>query len=298
MVHHFKCPLCSSEKIILFLETADHFLSKESFGLFKCSDCGFVFTQDHPDEAGAGLYYESDEYLSHSETGNGLFKTIYRIFREIMLRRKTSIVRKLSGVEKGKILDIGSGTGHFLAAMRKAGWEVKGVEINDKVRKSSISKFGLDILNPGQLQTLQAGSFDCITLWHVLEHFNDPISYASEIHRLLKPGGACIVALPNCSSYDAEHYGNFWAAYDVPRHLWHFTPETFGMFAEKTGFELTGIRPLPLDVFYISVLSERYRGVNLPFITGIINGLWFSILSRFNKERTSSLIYSLRQICP
>jgi len=298
MVRHDKCPLCSSEKISLFLETADHFLSKEAFNLFRCASCGFVFTRDHPDEAGAGHYYESDEYLSHSETGKGLFNKIYGISRGIMLRRKISIIRKLSDVKNGKILDIGSGSGHFLAAMKKAGWDVSGIEINQKIREISASKFDLEILDPEQITTLQESSFDFITLWHVLEHFQDPFSYAREIKQLLKPGGICIVALPNRASYDAVHYGRFWAAYDVPRHLWHFTPDTFKTFSSDNGFELTGIKRLPLDVFYISVLSERYKGANLPFVAGILKGLWFSVLSIFNKERASSLIYLLKKICP
>jgi SAM-dependent methyltransferase len=295
MVHYNKCPLCSSENIGLRLKTADHFLSKENFNLFRCTDCGFVFTQDHPDEAGIGRYYESDEYLSHNEAKTGLFSSIYRISRKIMLGRKVRIVNKLSGFKNGSILDIGSGSGHFLSAMKEAGWEVKGIEINDKVRNSSISKFGLDVLDPGQLQTLHSGSFDCITLWHVLEHFQYPFRFAQEIHRLLKPGGSCIIALPNCSSYDAEHYGNFWAAYDVPRHLWHFTPDTFKRFSEQSGFKIPDIRRLPPDVFYISILSEKYRGANLPLITGMIKGFWFLLLSLFNKHRSSSLIYSIRK---
>ncbi len=298
MVHHNKCPLCSSENAILFLKTADHFLSKEKFDLFRCNECSFVFTQDHPDEASIGHYYESEEYLSHSETKSGLFSSIYRFSRRIMLGRKVRIARELSDIKKGSILDIGSGTGYFLHAMQDTGWDVKGIEINDKARQYSISEFGLEVLDPGQLQSLQAGIFDCITLWHVLEHFQDPFGYAQEITRLLKPGGFCIIALPNCRSYDAVHYGSYWAAYDVPRHLWHFAPDTFKIFSEKSGFELKEIRSLPLDVFYISDLSEKYKGTNLPFISGMIKGVWFSLLSMFNKQRSSSLIYLLRKpIC-
>jgi 2-polyprenyl-3-methyl-5-hydroxy-6-metoxy-1,4-benzoquinol methylase len=293
MVHYHKCPLCSSENISLHLKTADYFLSREEFNLFKCDGCGFIFTQDHPDDADIGRYYESDEYLSHSETKSGLLSRLYGLSRRIMLGRKVKIVSKLSGLIKGSILDVGSGTGHFLNAMQKAGWDVRGVEINEKARQYSISEFGLEILDPGKLQTLEPGSFDCITLWHVLEHFQDPFNYSREILRLLKPGGSCITAIPNSGSYDAEYYNKLWAAYDVPRHLWHFTPDTFKKFAEKSGFEVKEIRPLPLDVFYISILSEKYKGANLLFLSGVIKGLWFSILSLFNKQRSSSLIYSI-----
>lgn len=294
-MHHIKCFLCSSENISLFLRTADYFLSRENFCLFRCKDCGFIFTQDHPDEEGAGRYYESDEYLSHSETRSGFLSSVYRVSRKIMLRRKVKLIMKISGLNKSTILDIGSGTGHFLKAMKQSGWDVKGVEINENARQYSISTFGLDVLSPGQLKNLKPETLNVITLWHTLEHFHDPYGYARELNRLLKPGGTCIIALPNCASVDAEYYGIFWAAYDVPRHLWHFTPETFKVFAEKSGFEIKEIRALPLDVFYISVLSEKYKGANMPFLSGIIKGLWFSMLSLFNKQKNSSLIYILER---
>lgn len=248
MVHHNKCLLCSSENISLFIRTADYFLSRENFNLYRCADCGFLFTQDHPGEEDICRYYESDEYLSHSEIKSGFFSAVYRFSRRIMLRKKVKLISEISGLTKGSILDIGSGTGHFLEAMKESGWDVKGVEINENARNYSISAFGIDVLHPGQLTNLKPETFNVITLWHVLEHFHDPFGYAREIQRLLKPGGTCIIALPNCASYDAAYYGSFWAAYDVPRHFWHFTPDTFKLFAEKSGFEIKEIRTLPLDV--------------------------------------------------
>jgi 2-polyprenyl-3-methyl-5-hydroxy-6-metoxy-1,4-benzoquinol methylase len=295
MVHYSNCPLCSSDKILLHLSPRDYFLSREEYKLFRCTDCGFIFTQDHPEEKDIGRYYESKNYLSHSETNTGLFSNIYRIARRVMLGRRVRMVSKLSGLKKGMILDIGSGSGYFLSAMKEAGWEVKGIEINDEVRQSSISKFGLDILDPLQIQTLRTGSFDCITLWHVLEHLNDLSGYAREIQRLLKPGGVCIIALPNCGSYDADHFGIFWAAYDVPRHLWHFTPDSFKYFIEKTGFEIIAIKSLPLDVYFISVLSEKYKSSGFYFIPGIIKGFWFTLKTLFNKNRSSSMIYFIKK---
>jgi SAM-dependent methyltransferase len=142
---------------------------------------------------------------------------------------------------------------------------------------------------------LDVESFDCITLWHVLEHFHNPFKYASEISRLLKPEGFCLIALPNCSSYDAEYYTQYWAAYDVPRHLWHFSPETFQKFSEKTGFVIDNIKNLPLDLFYISILSEKYRGARLAFFAGIIKAMPFALKSLYNKSRSSSVIYLLRK---
>jgi len=143
--------------------------------------------------------------------------------------------------------------------------------------------------------SLPSASFDAISLWHVLEHFQDPFTYASEIVRLLKPGGVCFIALPNCSSFDAGFYKEFWAAYDVPRHLWHFTPATFKLFAEKSGFSIRSVRSLPLDVIYISMLSEKYKGSSLHFVRGIAIGAWFMVTSIFRKSGNSSHVYILKK---
>jgi len=295
MVHNFTCPLCSSDTISIYLNSRDYFLSGEPFALFKCSSCGFVFTQDYPEEQEMGKYYESDEYLSHNDSSKGFADRIYRLVRKIMLRRKKRMVKQITGLKKGKILDIGSGSGHFALTMKKAGWQANGIEINSKARKLSASKLGLEIFDPKEITTLKTASFDCITLWHVLEHFHEPFEYYREIMRLLKPGGICITALPNCSSSDARHYREFWAAFDVPRHLWHFTPSTFALFAEKTGFRTEKIMNLPADVFYISYVSEKYKESSNPFLKGIIRAKFYAIGALFNKERSSSVIYILRK---
>lgn len=295
MVHHTGCPLCSSEKISFHISCIDYLINKEIFALNRCEVCGFVFTQDHPDEAEIYKYYESDDYISHSDTSKGFVNKIYRLARKVMLIKKRGIIKKLTGLKKGIILDIGSGAGHFASSMKKTGWLAKGVEINEKARNFSSSAFGLEIIGPEKISALEATSFDCITMWHVLEHFQDPFKYLSEVNRLLKPGGLCLVALPNCGSYDAEHYSQFWAAYDVPRHLWHFSPVTFRLFSEKAGMAVERSILLPFDVFYISLLSEGYKGSRWSFITGISKALLFSILSVFNKTRGSSVIYILRK---
>ena len=293
MVHYTACPLCSSDKISILFDCTDHFVTNETFPIARCNECGFSFTQDRPEESEAGKYYESESYISHSDTSEGLINKLYRFARNMMLRKKAKLVRTVTGLEKGIILDIGSGTGYFASEMKKAEWDAKGIEINEKAREFSISTFGLEVSDPSQIHKLGPGSFDCITLWHVLEHFDDPNAYMTEVRRLLKPGGICIIALPNSNSYDALHYGRYWAAWDVPRHLWHFTPSTFRRFAENAGFILTGLRSLPLDVFYISALSEKYKGSKLNFIIGMIRGKWWWLMALFDKKRASSLIYIL-----
>ena len=295
MIHHNICPLCSSPKISHFLSCRDYFISREIFEIDKCTNCGFLFTQNYPDESEIGRYYESDDYISHSDTRKGLTDKAYQIVRRFMLGRKKRMIRKTTGISSGSILDIGSGTGHFLNTMKKSGWIITGVEINAKAREYAASRFNIDTIPPEKINSLTENSFDCITLWHVLEHFQEPFKYMEEISRLLKDDGVCIVALPNSSSFDAKHYNKEWAAYDLPRHLWHFNPSTFNIFADKNRFAVTKKRNLPLDVFYISILSEKYRGSKFPFLPGIINALAFLICSWLLKSGRSSIIYVLRK---
>jgi SAM-dependent methyltransferase len=296
MITHSICPLCSSGEISSFLKCTDHLLSREEFDLFKCGECGFIFTLKYPDEENIGKYYESDDYISHDDNAKGFLNLIYLQARSLMLKEKRRIIEKTTHLRKGRILDIGCGTGYFAATMKKGGWVVTGIEPNVKARDFAARHFALDVISPEDISELPAGIFDCITLWHVLEHFHDPFSYAAEIKRLLRPDGVCICALPNCGSFDADHYGEYWAAYDVPRHLWHFTPETFRLFAEKTGFYITETKSLPLDVFYISILSEKNIGKKFNFLIGMIKGTLFAFRSLFNKSKNSSLIYFLSKV--
>jgi 2-polyprenyl-3-methyl-5-hydroxy-6-metoxy-1,4-benzoquinol methylase len=295
MVHHTRCPLCLSEMISVHFRCTDHFISKEVFDIARCSSCGFLFTQDYPDENEITRYYESVDYISHSDTSKGLLNKLYHLVRQFMLIRKKSIVTKATGLKTGNLLDIGSGTGHFASVMKKSGWNVKGIEINEKARKSSSSAFGLDIYSPDEISGFEKQSLDCVTLWHVLEHLPNPEEYLLNIFNILKTGGVCIAALPNSSSFDAKFYRNFWAAFDVPRHLWHFDTSTFTLFSEKSPLRIERMSVLPFDVFYISLLSERYRGSQFPFIRGLMSGTCFAFLSLFNSNRSSSVIYILRK---
>jgi SAM-dependent methyltransferase len=212
-----------------------------------------------------------------------------------MLQKKLGIIKKATGLNEGSLLDIGSGTGYFPGTMKKAGWDAIGIEINRKARDFSRATFGLEVSDPAFIGEIPSKSHDCITMWHVLEHFNDPFRYMNEISRILKNDGTCIIALPNCNSFDADHYGNKWAAWDVPRHLWHFNPDSFKKFAATTGFEIIGMKRLPFDVFYISILSERISGSRRPFFPGILNGFRWWFLSLFSLKRTSSLVYILKK---
>jgi len=291
MIHYTSCPVCSSSAINLEINCFDYFKTNDPFPIWKCSICGISFTQDRPEDDNLECYYESDNYISHGNSSGGIINRIYKIVRNFTLNKKKNVVKRESGQTAGSLLDIGSGTGHFAAKMKKEGWSVKGIEINEKAKEFSISQFGIEALSPSEILHLPDSEFDCITLWHSLEHISDLNKQITEIRRLLKPQGVCIVAVPNTNSYDAKHYKKHWAAYDVPRHLWHFNPDALSSLFESKGFKLRNIRLLPLDVFYISILSERYKKNPLAFFAGILKGVFFAIKTLFNKKGGSSLIY-------
>ena len=297
MSHFDSCPVCQSKNIHSIFSVTDHFVSGESFPLIRCFDCDFIFTQDTPDENIIKNYYKSEEYISHSNTGKGIINSLYHLARRVMLSRKHKLVKKATGLDRGAtILDIGTGTGYFPGYMKSKGWQATGMEIDDQAANFARNKFGINIYKPDEIDSLEKGSFDAVSLWHVLEHLYHPDQWINSISRLLKKRGICIVALPNNSSSDAKFYKKWWAAWDVPRHLWHFNPDSFSIYINDKGFEIVDIRRLPFDAIYVSLLSEKYTGGKMGFVRGVLIGLLSWSVSIFNKYRTSSLVYVLRKI--
>lgn len=289
------CPLCGGTHLKRVMTCTDFYASGEQFDVVSCEDCGFTFTQGVPVEAEIGRYYETPDYISHSDTKKGAMNALYHQVRKYMLGKKARLIVKESHRKSGRLLDIGTGTGYFAATMAQRGWKVEAIEKNEQARLFAKEHFGLEVKSEAALQEFQSGSFDVITLWHVMEHLEHLDRTWERLYELLSDRGILIVAVPNCSSYDAEKYGEYWAAYDVPRHLWHFTPVTIQQLASKHGFIMAARHPMPFDAFYVSILSEKHRKSSLPFMKGMCTGTlaWFSALGR--KERSSSMIYVFRK---
>lgn len=288
------CPLCGSDALESAMECKDYYASGETYVLEKCSKCGFLFTQNVPDETEIGRYYETPAYISHSDTRKGLTNSLYHIVRKYMLKRKRLLVEKISGRTNGNLLDYGTGTGYFAQTMKEAGWHVTAIEKSEQARKTALDNFGLQVDSEQTFSQLQSGTFHVITLWHVLEHLQNLNEMWEQLRRQLTSDGHLVVAVPNCQSSDAGYYGNTWAAYDVPRHLWHFSPDTMRQFAEKHGFRLIRTLPMPFDAFYVSILSEKYRQTALPFIKGMCSGLRAWLRACRQPDKSSSLIYVFR----
>jgi 2-polyprenyl-3-methyl-5-hydroxy-6-metoxy-1,4-benzoquinol methylase len=291
---HISCPICEHQQLHSFLNVSDHSISKESFELVQCGQCSFVFTQHVPEEADAGRYYQSEDYISHSDTTKGLVNRIYHAVRNAMLGKKRKIVRQFAPGKK--VLDLGCGTGYFLHHLKSNGFETTGVEVSEDAKKMAIEKFGLDVHSPTAfLDEKLAQDYDAITLWHVLEHLYDLDRYMTAIRDSLKVNGVVIIAVPNKNALDAAYYRDKWAAYDAPRHLWHFTPDTMRALAAKHQLRIVRYKRLPFDPFYNCMLSEKYKGNVLSFFTGGVVGFFSHLNSLFNMEKSSSMIYILKK---
>jgi 2-polyprenyl-3-methyl-5-hydroxy-6-metoxy-1,4-benzoquinol methylase len=245
-----------------------------------------------------GSYYQSPDYISHTGGDQTLADSLYAFAREIMLRSKGRIVKKLTQQHAGTLLDIGAGTGHFVRWMMRQGWKADGVEVNENARRYALNVNNLELHASIEHGMFKSGSFDAVTLWHVLEHIHDTDEILKTIDSILKPDGVLFLAVPNCRSADALYYREHWAAYDTPRHLWHFDNNTLKRLALNHGYTCIKTTRMPFDSFYISILSEKNRNCRYPLATGLLRGLLFWVQSIIRIERSSSLLYAFKRNIP
>ncbi len=294
-IEHKICPLCKTSAIKKRFTCKDMFATGEEFDIMECSGCGFVFTREYPDEKEIGRYYESPKYISHSNTSKGLTNKIYHIVRKIMLRNKRRLIEKLTLLKNGNLLDYGAGTCHFAHEMQKEGWNVTAIEKSQAARELAKKELDIEALPESALTDIKDKELDVVTMWHVMEHIQDLDHMWKELYHILDDTGIAIIAVPNNRSHDAAHYGQHWAAYDVPRHLWHFTPSTIMRWGEKHGFILERQYTMPFDGFYISILSEQYKGSRFATIKGFWNGFKGWIAQCKRRNASSSIIFVFRK---
>lgn len=292
MKNYTNCPICKSTEFSLFKECKDYTSSDEIFKISACNSCGFAFTNPIPEENEIGKYYESDEYISHSNTSKGIINKLYQFVRNITLDKKVNLLKSLTN--KRKLLDIGSGTGEFLNHTQKNGFTVQGIEPSLIGRNNSIKNFNLSVYPEKKLAEYSENEFDIITMWHVLEHVYHLNERVETIHRILKKDGYLIVAVPNRLSYDAEKYQEYWAAYDVPRHLYHFRPVDIKTLFENHSLNVKQILPMKFDSFYVSMLSEKYKKEKSKLFKAFLVGLKSNMNSK-GLAKFSSQIYILQK---
>lgn len=274
-----------------FIDVKDHSVSKESFELIKDSEYELLKTNPFPELSELGKYYESEDYISHTDGQRNLFEKVYQLVKKKTLNDKINWIKSNHSNIKN-ILDIGCGTGDFLFRAKDEGWQVFGFEPNAKAKAISKSK-NINLID--DLDSFQKQSFDVITMWHVLEHVPDLDKQIRQIKSLLKPDGLLIIAVPNFKSYDAQFYKSDWAAYDVPRHLWHFSKTSIKKIFKNYQMDLIHIKPMYFDSFYVSLLSEKYKTGKMNLFRAFYVGLVSNLKGKSSNEY-SSHVYFLKNV--
>lgn len=273
----------------LYLSVKDHLVTGEAFDLVYNSEGDMLITSPQPSAEDLPKYYKSDQYISHTDSEKGLVASLYQFVKRRSIIKKVKLITKLNG-GPGRLADLGAGTGSFLEAAKNANWEIFGSEPDQDARKLAAEK-GIELTK--NIEGLNGSQFEVVTLWHVLEHIPDLQITVDEISDLVSPGGYLVVAVPNYKCFDAKFYKEYWAAFDAPRHLWHFSKSSIKrIFSRKLDF--VNFKPMLYDSFYVSLLSEKYKHQSNFSPRAIIVGLWSNIHGFLNKEY-SSHIYIFRK---
>ncbi|MBS1546413.1 MAG: class I SAM-dependent methyltransferase [Bacteroidetes bacterium] len=286
MEHIQQCPICQARQLELSFTAEDYTVSHERFTVQRCQACGFRFTSPRPDQSSIGKYYLSASYISHAGQASGFKDRVYHYVRKRAIKNKHALIARYHS--SGRLLDVGCGTGDFLAYMQTQHFQVQGVEVSSAARGFAQAK-GVKV-QPELAAIPITPAFDVITLWHVLEHVPDPMEALREIYARLSPGGLLVVAVPDNESWDCRHYGSTWAAWDVPRHLSHFRQNDIVRMFKEIGFEPLPVHNMWFDAPYVSMLSEQYNGAGTlsSFIKGTVLGLWSNAVALFTGGPTSS----------
>jgi 2-polyprenyl-3-methyl-5-hydroxy-6-metoxy-1,4-benzoquinol methylase len=287
------CPICQSTKFDFSLNCKDYTVSHEIFTIARCVKCNFKVTSPAPENQDLGNYYNSNDYISHTSKSNSFIDSLYLLARTYTLNWKIRVIKKaIPNSTEVRILDYGCGTGEFLQKCKSNGWQIEGIEPSEHARIKAQLNCNHHIAPT--IDDVPTKEFNIISLWHVLEHVPELNSTLSALHNKLQKNGRLLVALPNPNALDAQHYKTHWAAYDVPRHLWHFNQENIERLLLNNGFTVVSKVPMPLDAFYVSLLSEKYLRNGKTKISGIAKAILTAVRSNRKARSTkeySSIIY-------
>lgn len=292
------CPVCSGKQFDLYLETQDHSVSHGTFQIVSCKKCKFLFTNPRPPEKEIGKYYDSEAYLSHHDEAETLMTKVYNRVRKVAVNDKIALLKKYDTCPKKHVLDIGCGTGFFLSECKQKGWEISGTEPDDDARNAATKRTGKMIQSSIFTEQLEDQQYSAITMWHVLEHVHRLGETLDWIHHHLTAKGTLFVAVPNPDSHDAKTFGKYWAAYDVPRHLYHFSKDSFERLMQHHNFHVVDMKCMLFDAYYVSLLSNQYKSGAQKIVGSIISGTLSNIKgigTTPHNINTSSIIYLVQK---
>jgi len=283
------CPICLSSDLQKKFNCTDHSTSKEKFTIVSCETCDFKFTNPRPKDKSLGSYYKSDKYISHTNNKKGLFNWMYHTVRKYSITTKLNLLKKIS--KNKNHLDIGCGTGEFLNACKNSGFRTEGIEPSRLAREQAINNFNLSVTHNTELDQFKSSQFDTISMWHVLEHIPELNKTIREFNRILNKNGKVIIAVPNHNSWDAKYYKEYWAGWDTPIHLWHFSKLSIEKIFKIHDFKLIEKKPMLFDSYYVSLLSEEFKTGKKKYVKGFTIGLLSNVIGIFSKRGCSSIIY-------
>ena len=293
MLQISRCPLCNESYFNQKVECTDYLVSKEKFSVLECINCGMLFTNPVPELKELFKYYQSENYTSHHLRKYTPAGFVYDTIRRINIRNKYKLVKSHS--QHNRIIDYGCGTGEFLQYLQNNGFVAKGIEPNEKARRYAFQQNQVPVGDLEDFKILETKSFGIVTLWHVLEHVYNLSETIMKIRDVLTDDGTLIIAVPNPSSFDAAHYGHFWAAWDTPRHLYHFTPPVLKKLITRAGFEPVNFYPMKFDSYYVSLLSEKNMFGKSRIFQAIRTGYRSNKIAGDQPEKYSSYIAVFRK---
>lgn len=290
------CPVCNHSNLQIAIESQDFSLTQQSFSVLHCSNCSVRCTSPLPSQDEIGQFYKFIEYISHTDVKEGWINRLYHLIRTKTLAQKSNWIQSLFTGHKGHLLDIGAGTGAFANAMQQKAWKVTGLEPDAATREKAFENYKLNLQSTDTIFNLPENEYEVITMWHVLEHVHELKPYLHQCFKSLKQNGRLIIAVPNYTCFDAKFYKKYWAAYDLPRHLYHFSPKSMTTLLNEIGFELVSLKPMWYDSFYVSLLSEKYKqSGKLGIIRAGLIGLISNLFAINDASKGSSIIYEFKK---
>jgi 2-polyprenyl-3-methyl-5-hydroxy-6-metoxy-1,4-benzoquinol methylase len=223
------CPLCIASATAHFMHAPDRFhWRRDEYELLRCSQCSCVWLANPPAPNEMGLHYSEDYHKAIMAAGEGSAITRWRTQREQIFKRK----------QGGNILDVGCSSGGFLGTMRSDSWKLFGIEMEASTAERARTATGAEVFVGDVVDApFAGGSFDVVTCFDVLEHVYQPRKFLTKILEWLKPGGILYVGIPNIASWEARSLGTYWYGLELPRHLFHFSPQSLKYLMTSVGFQ-------------------------------------------------------------
>ena len=292
----FNCSICNTPlPVNPFITARDHLVSGKTFNIVRCVKCSFLLTNPRPDPDEIHQYYQSEAYISHTDKSRSFDDFLYHQVKAFMLKRKIRLLKKHTIHEQKKLLDFGCGTGGFLMAAVDAGFKAEGFEPGEVAQRVAKGK-GLTVFNHVDiLFKKETNRYDIISLWHVLEHIHEFPAILHNFNTLLYDNSLLFIAVPMANSADAKYYKQHWAAYDLPRHLYHFTRKSLTSACQNAGFKLIDKQPMVFDSYYVSLLSEKHMGSRFPLFKAFCRGSISNLKAMFKNSPWSSEVFVFKK---